>query len=66
LAQNYAAKYQDTIDEVFRLNSVTDIAINKGIRLDYNGVNSVTIYGVWYRKQKLTTPVQDLTDSVRL
>lgn len=31
---------------MFRLNSVTDIAINKGIRLDYNGVNSVTIYGV--------------------
>jgi N4-gp56 family major capsid protein len=46
LAQNYAAKYQDTIDEVFRLNSVTDIVINKGIRLDYNGVNSVTLYGV--------------------
>jgi N4-gp56 family major capsid protein len=46
MAQNYAAKYQDTIDEVFRVNSVTDIAINKGIRLDYNGVNSVTIYGV--------------------
>lgn len=46
MSQNYAAKYQATIDEVFRLNSVTDIIINKGIRLDYNGVNSVTIYGV--------------------
>lgn len=46
MAQNYAAKYQSTIDEVFRINSVTDIVINKGIRLDYNGVDSVTIYGV--------------------
>lgn len=46
MAQNYAAKYQPTIDEVFRINSVTDIVINKGIRLDYAGVNAVTIYGV--------------------
>ena len=46
MAQNYAAKYQATIDEVFRINSVTDIVINKGIRLDYAGVNAVTIYGV--------------------
>ena len=46
MAQNYAAKYQKTIDEVFRINSVTDIIINKGIRLDYEGVNAVTIYGV--------------------
>ena len=46
MAQNYASKYQKTIDEVFRLNSVTDIVINKGIRLDYEGVNTVTIYGV--------------------
>lgn len=46
MAQNYASKYQKTIDEVFRLKSVTDIIINKGIRLDYAGVNAVTIYGV--------------------
>jgi hypothetical protein len=46
MSQNLAAKYQPTIDEVFRLNSVTDIIINKGIRMDYNGVNSVTLYGV--------------------
>lgn len=46
MAQNYAAKYQATIDEVFRINSVTDIVINKGIRLDYAGVNAVTIYGI--------------------
>ena len=46
MAQNFAAKYQKVVDEVFRLNSITDIVINKGIRLDFNGVNSVTIYGV--------------------
>lgn len=46
MSQNLAAKYQPTIDEVFRLNSVTDIVINKGIRMDFAGVNSVTIYGV--------------------
>ena len=46
MAQNFAAKYQKVVDEVFRLNSLTDIVINKGIRLDFNGVNSVTIYGV--------------------
>lgn len=46
MAQNYAAKYEKKIDEVFRLNSMTDIVINKGIRLDYAGVNAVTIYGV--------------------
>lgn len=46
MAQNYASKYQKTIDEVFRINSVTDLVINKGIRLDYQGVNAVTIYGV--------------------
>lgn len=46
MAQNLAGKYAKTIDEVFRINSVTDIAINKGIRLDYEGVNAVTIYGV--------------------
>jgi LysM repeat protein len=46
MSQNLASKYQATVDEVFRINSVTDIAINKGIRLDFNGVNSVTIYGV--------------------
>lgn len=46
MAQNYASKYQKTIDEVFRLKSVTDGIINKGIRLDYQGVNAVSIYGV--------------------
>jgi len=46
MAQNYASTYQKTIDEVFRLKSVTTNIINKGIRLDYQGVNSVSIYGV--------------------
>ena len=46
MAQNYASKYEKTIDEVFRLKSVTSNIINKGIRLNYNGVNSVSIYGV--------------------
>lgn len=46
MAQNYASKYQKTIDEVFRLKSVTSNIINKGIRLDYAGVNAVNIYGV--------------------
>lgn len=46
MAQNYASKYQKTIDEVFRLESVTTPIINKGIRLEFAGVNSVTIYTV--------------------
>lgn len=46
MAQNFAAKYQSDIDEVFRLKSLTSSIINKGIRLDYQGVNSVSIYGV--------------------
>lgn len=46
MAQNYASKYEKTIDEVFRLKSVTTNIINKGIRLTYNGVNAVSIYGV--------------------
>jgi len=46
MAQNYAAKYQKQIDEVFRLESVTSSIINNGIRLDFSGVNTVTIYTV--------------------
>jgi hypothetical protein len=46
MAQNLAATYQDSIDEVFRLKSVTTEIINNGIRLNYQGVNSVSIYGV--------------------
>lgn len=46
MAQNYAAKFQKTVDEVFRLESVTTGIVNKGIRLDFLGVNAVSIYGV--------------------
>lgn len=46
MAQNLASTYQKTIDEVFRLKSVTTGIVNKGIRLDYQGVNAVSIYGV--------------------
>lgn len=46
MAQNYAAKYVKEIDERFRLESVTDQIVNKGIRLQFDGVNSVTIYNV--------------------
>lgn len=46
MAQNYAAKYVKEIDERFRLESLTDQIVNKGIRLDFSGVNSVTIYNV--------------------
>lgn len=46
MAQNYASKYQKTIDEVFSLKSKTQSIINKGITLNYLGVNAVSIYGV--------------------
>lgn len=46
MAQNYAATYQKTIDEVFSLKSKTTGIINKGITLNYLGVNAVSIYGV--------------------
>lgn len=46
MAQNYAAAHLKALDERFSLESKTDIIINKGIRLDFNGKNSVTIYNV--------------------
>lgn len=46
MAQNYAATYQKTIDEVFSIKSKTTGIINKGITLNYLGVNAVSIYGV--------------------
>lgn len=46
MAQNYAAAHLNVLDERFSLESKTDIIINKGIRLDFNGKNSVTIYNV--------------------
>lgn len=44
--QNYASATLDIIDERFALESKTDVCVNKGIRLDFNGKNSVTIYTV--------------------
>lgn len=44
--QNYASATLDIIDERFALESKTDVVVNHGIRLDYNGKNSVTIYNV--------------------
>lgn len=46
MAQNYAAAHLKEIDERFYKESKTDIVVNKGIRLDFNGKNSVTIYNV--------------------
>lgn len=46
MAQNYAAAHLKVLDERFSLESKTDVIINKGIRLDFNGKNSVTIYNV--------------------
>ena len=44
--QNYASAYLDIIDERYFLNAKTDVIINKGVRLDFNGKQSVTIYNV--------------------
>lgn len=44
--QNYASSYLDVIDERFFLNAKTDPIINKGVRLDFNGRQSVTIYNI--------------------
>lgn len=46
MAQNYASAYLDKIDERFSIDSVTNDIVNKGMRLEFNGKNSVTIYNV--------------------
>lgn len=46
MAQNYAAAHLKVLDERYHLKSKTDLIVNKGIRLDFNGKNSVTIYNV--------------------
>ena len=46
MAQNYAASHLKVLDERYHLKSKTDLIVNKGIRLDFNGKNSVTIYNV--------------------
>ncbi len=46
-SQNYASAVLDQIDERLALDSKTDGVVNKGgVRLDFNGKNSVTIYTV--------------------
>lgn len=46
MAQNYASAHLAKIDERFYTESVTKDIQNKGMRLDFNGKNSVTIYNV--------------------
>lgn len=46
MAQHLAASHLKAIDERFVTDSVTSDIINKGIRLDFNGKKSVTIYNV--------------------
>lgn len=46
MAQNYASAHLKKLDERFSLDSKTDIIVNKGMRLEFNGKNSVTIYNV--------------------
>jgi hypothetical protein len=46
MAQNYGAAHLKVLDERFFTESKTDLIVNKGIRLDFNGKNSVTIYDV--------------------
>ncbi len=45
-SQNYASATLALVDERFALDSKTDLIVDKGIRLDFNGKNSVTIYNV--------------------
>ena len=47
MSQNYASAHLAELDERFVTESKTDLIVNKGgIRLDFNGKNSVTIYNV--------------------
>lgn len=44
--QNYAAAHLKVIDERYFQKAKTDQIIDKGVRLEFNGKNSVTIYNV--------------------
>lgn len=46
MAQNYAASHLAKLDERFYLDSKVQEVINNGMRLDFNGKNTVTIYNV--------------------
>lgn len=45
-AQYYSSASLKVIDERYSTKVKTDLIVNKGIRLDFNGKNSVTIYNV--------------------
>lgn len=45
-SQNYGSASLKVLDERFSTDSKTDDIVNKGLRLDFNGKNSVTIYNV--------------------
>jgi hypothetical protein len=45
-SQNYASASLSTLDERFYRDSQTSDIVNKGMRLEFNGKNSVTIYNV--------------------
>lgn len=46
MAQYYAAAHLKKLDERFSIGSVVQDVINNGMRLDFNGKNTVTIYNV--------------------
>lgn len=46
MAQYYASATLKKLDERFYVDSQTSDVVNKGMRLDFNGKNSVTIYNV--------------------
>src|ERR1044072_2471405 len=46
MAQNYGAKSLSVIDERYYTESKTDMIINKGITLKFEGVNTLTTYNV--------------------
>jgi hypothetical protein len=45
-SQNYAAAHLKELDERYFVKAKTGLIINKGMRLEFNGRNSVTIYNV--------------------
>ena len=46
MAQNYASKDLAVIDERFYTEALTEPIVNNGIKMTFEGVNSVTIYNV--------------------
>ena len=46
MAQNYSAAHLGKLDERYSIDSKTKSIVNNGMRLEFNGKNSVTIYNV--------------------